>query len=139
MSGRFLRFLVTGGIAALVNLGSRYVLNLAMPFEAAVPVAYLFGMVTAYILARLYVFEESGRSRLDEFKRFAIVNVFALVVVWAISVGLAEVFFPWIGFTWHAEDVAHFIGVLSPAVLSYFGHRSYTFAKTETEKAGTRS
>jgi putative flippase GtrA len=129
MSRQFLRFLLTGGLAALVNLGCRYALNLAMPFEAAVPLAYLFGMVTAYVLARLYVFDESGRSRLDEFKRFALVNVIALFVVWGISVGLAQVFFPWIGFTWHAEDIAHVIGVLSPAVISYFGHRSYTFAR----------
>jgi len=132
MSKQFLRFLLTGGMAALVNLGSRYLLNIVMPFEAAVPIAYLFGMVTAYILARLYVFEKSGRSRFDEFKRFAIVNVFALFVVWAISVGLAEIFFPRIGFTWHAEDVAHFIGVMSPAVISYFAHRTYTFAKLPT-------
>jgi putative flippase GtrA len=135
MSGEFLRFLLTGGVAALVNLGCRYLLNVIMPFEAAVPIAYLFGMVTAYVLARVFVFEESGRSRIEEFKRFAIVNIFALFVVWAISVGLAKGLFPWIDFTWHAEDVAHFIGVLSPAVLSYFGHRSYTFAKTEAGKA----
>jgi putative flippase GtrA len=135
MSKQFLRFLLTGGMAALVNLGSRYLLNIVMPFEAAVPIAYLFGMVTAYILARLYVFEKSGRSRFDEFKRFAIVNVFALFVVWAISVGLARGLFPWIGFTWHSEDIAHIIGVLSPVALSYFGHRSYTFAKTGEQAA----
>jgi putative flippase GtrA len=132
MRKEFLRFLLTGGVAALVNLGCRYLLNAVMPFEAAVPIAYLFGMVTAYILARLYVFEDSGRSRFDEFKRFAIVNIFALFVVWGISVGLAKGLFPWIGFTWRADDIAHFIGVLSPAALSYFGHRSYTFAKSPT-------
>jgi putative flippase GtrA len=125
---QFLRFLLTGGFAALVNLSSRTLLNRVTPFAAAVPIAYLFGMVTAYSLARLYVFDKTGRSRLDEFRRFFMVNMVALLVVWTISVGLAKGLFPLIGLTWHADDIAHFIGVLSPAALSYFGHRAYTFA-----------
>lgn len=129
MSRQFLRFLLTGGVAALVNLGARYLLNLAIPFEAAVPIAYMFGMVTAYFLALIYVFEDSGGSRIVEFKRFTVVNILALVVVWGISSFLLNVFFPWAHITWHAHEIAHFIGVLSPAGLSYFCHLRYTFAK----------
>lgn len=136
---QFLRFLATGGIAAAVNLGSRYLLNYVMSFEAAVAVAFLFGITTAYILAKLLVFEKSGRSVASEFRRFAIVNIFALALVWGISVGLAKGFFPMIGFTWHAEDIAHFIGVMSPTVLSFYGHRSYTFAKTPTAEIDRES
>ena len=55
-------FLITGGIAALVNLATRIAFNLVMPFEIAIIVAYLCGMTTAYILARRFVFERSGRS-----------------------------------------------------------------------------
>jgi len=53
----------------------------------------------------------------------------ALGFVWVISVGLARVVFPAIGMTWHADDIAHLIGVLAPAVTSYVGHRFYTFAR----------
>ena len=119
--------MATGGIAAAVNLGSRYLLNRFMSFEAAVAIAYLFGMTTAYVLAKLFVFAKSGRSVASEFRRFAIVNIFALMLVWTISVGLARYVFPAIGFVWHAEDLAHLIGVLAPAVTSYFAHRIYTF------------
>ena len=59
---RFLRFVVTGGLAALVNLASRYLLNFFMSFAVAVAVAYLFGMTTAYVLGRIFVFERSGRT-----------------------------------------------------------------------------
>lgn len=31
--------------------------------------------------------------------------------------------------TWHANDIAHLIGVLVPAVTSFIGHRFYTFAR----------
>ena len=129
MTGEFLRFLVTGGIAAFVNLASRYGLNLFMSFEVAVVIAYLVGMATAYILARLFVFQASGRSVASEFRRFVLVNIVALAIVWLVSVGLARLLFPAIGFTWHADDVSHLIGVLAPVVTSYFGHRLYTFAR----------
>jgi putative flippase GtrA len=129
MSGQFPKFLVTGGIAALINLISRYLLSRAIGFETAVVIAYLTGMITAYVLARQFVFEASGRTAGSEFYRFAVVNMFALVLVWCISVGLARVAFPAVGFRWHAYDIAHLIGVLAPAVTSYFGHRFYTFAK----------
>lgn len=129
MNLQFLKFLVTGGIAALVNLLSRYALNHVMSFEAAVVLAYLLGMATAYLLARRFVFDASGRSVASEVRRFVLVNLVALGFVWAISVGLARVVFPAIGMTWHADDIAHLIGVLAPAVTSYVGHRFYTFAR----------
>jgi hypothetical protein len=48
----FARFLVTGGIAAMINIGSRYLLNMSMRFEFTVIVAYLAGLASAYVLAR---------------------------------------------------------------------------------------
>lgn len=84
--GEFGRFLVTGGVAAGVNVVSRWLFDLVMPFEAAVVVAYLAGMVTAYTLSKLFVFSRSGRSVSDEFLRFALVNVVALAQVWIVSV-----------------------------------------------------
>ena len=132
MKVQFLKFLAAGGFAALVNMGSRYVLNGFMRFEVAVVVAYLAGFITAYVLSRLFVFDPSGRSRRSEVRRFAIVNVFSLGVVWVVSVGLARVVFPAVGFAWHADDIAHVVGVLAPAVTSYFGHRFYTFARVDS-------
>lgn len=123
----FIRFLVTGTLAAAVNIGSRVLLSMAMPFEVAVVIAYLFGMVTAYILARRFVFAQSGQSVGSEFVRFALVNLVSLVQVWLVSVGLANWLFPLIQFTWNAEFVAHTIGVMSPIVTSYFGHKLFTF------------
>lgn len=124
----FGRFLVTGGVAAGVNVASRWLLSHAMVYELAVVLAYLAGMATAYLLSRAFVFARSGRSMTDEAVRFALVNVVALVQVWAVSVGLARFGFPAIGFVWHADDIAHVIGVVIPAVTSYFGHRHFSFS-----------
>lgn len=121
------RFLLLGGLAAGVNLVSRYLLTPALGFEMAVAVAYVIGMAVAYLLFRAFVFGASGRSVRSEVWRFTLVNIVALALVWAISVGLARVVFPAVAFTWHAEDLAHLIGVLSPALSSWIGHKRYTF------------
>lgn len=126
---RFVRFMLTGGVAALVNLISRYLLNPLMSFGSAVAVAYLLGMVTAYALGRAFVFERSGRSVADEFWRFTVVNAFAAAQVWVISVGLGEYAFPALAFKWHPLDVAHLIGVSVPVFTSYLGHRHFSFAR----------
>lgn len=123
----FLKFLLTGGIAALANIGARALLSLILPFEVAVVVAYLIGMIVAYLLMRAFVFARSGASPQREFIRFSIVNLVALAQVWLVSVALASWLFPAIGFVWHAELIAHTIGVLSPVATSYFGHKLFSF------------
>jgi putative flippase GtrA len=127
---RFVRFLITGGVAAVVNVISRYLLNFIVSFAIAVAIAFPIGMLTAYVLGRLFVFERSGRSVADELWRFTVVNMFAAAQVWVISVGLAEYVFPASGFKWHPLDVAHLIGVSAPVVTSYLGHRHFSFART---------
>ena len=70
-------FFLVGGVAALVNILSRIALNLSMPYEMAIVVAYVCGMTTAYVLNKLFVFAPSGRAVHDEYLRFAIVNMVA--------------------------------------------------------------
>jgi putative flippase GtrA len=125
---RFLLFVMAGGTAAVVNIVSRIVFNLAVPYEIAIVIAYGCGMTTAYILNKLFVFPLSGRSVAGEYFRFALVNLVALAQVWIVSVGLARLIFPWMGFAWHAETVAHIIGVAAPVYTSYLGHKHFSFA-----------
>ena len=125
----FVRFLALGGFSAGVNLVARFLLQPLLGFEVAVAVAYLIGMVVAYNLFRIFVFGASERGVASEFWRFTLVNMVALVLVWSISVGFARIVFPALAFSWHADDIAHCIGVLSPAVTSWIGHKRYTFDK----------
>ncbi len=124
------RFLALGGVAAGVNLLARWALQPLIGFEAAVALAYVFGMVVAYTLFRAFVFGASGRSVASEAWRFTLVNLVSMALVWVISVGLARLAFPTLGFTWFADDIAHFIGVLSPALTSWLGHKKYTFKQS---------
>ncbi|OBS53487.1 hypothetical protein A8B73_05675 [Methylosinus sp. 3S-1] len=126
-TSRFSKFVLTSGIAAIVNIASRWVINHYTSFELAIVLSFCFGVSTAYFLGRQFVFERSRRNMIEEFARFITVNLLALVFAFAISVGFAKRIFPLIGFNWHVEDLSHLIGVAAPAVTSYFGHRIYTF------------
>jgi len=125
---RFALFLFAGGTAALVNILSRIAFNWLMPYEVAIVVAYLCGMTTAYLLNKHFVFASSGRGVASEYTRFALVNLAAVAQVWIVSVGLARMVFPAISFIWHAETVAHVIGVTIPVFTSYLGHKHFSFA-----------
>lgn len=129
--GRFFRFLLTSGVAAGVNVLARFLLEFAMSYPMAVAVAYLFGMLTAFVLARHFVFAAGSGSVRGQLLRFTLVNAISFAQVWLISVGLAELLFPALRFTWHAETTAHVIGVGSPAVTSYLLHQHFSFREAQ--------
>ncbi len=125
----FARFLSVGGVAAAGNLVSRYFLDLVMPFEVAVVLAYMVGMVVGFILFRNTLFKGYAvDARL--IMRFIWVNLFGAALAWAISSILARHALPLIGWTWHPFEIAHLCGVAAPAITSCFLHKHYTFARS---------
>jgi len=141
-SRRFARFVLGGGIAAGVNLVSRWLLSLVASYEISVLVAYLIGMITAFLLSRRFVFQPSSAPIAIQFQRFTVVNIAALAQVWLVSVGLARFVFPGIGFNWHDETLAHLVGVGSPIITSYFAHRTYSFGisnRVQKNASGARN
>lgn len=127
LSRNFLMFLLTGGFAAAVNWGSRIVYNLWMPFTAAIVVAYITGMITAYVLAKLFVFKESTQSTGRSVFFFTLVNLVAVLQTLVVSLVLADYVFPRIGLVRHSRDIAHLFGVAIPVFTSYIGHKRWSF------------
>lgn len=127
MSRQFVVFLVTGGIAAGVNFGSRILLNQWMSFSSAVVLAYLCGMVTAFVLARLFVFRDSTQSVRRSAGFFVLVNIVAIAQTWGISLWLLHVALPWVGVTRFVPEIAHAVGVVVPVFTSYLGHKRWSF------------
>lgn len=120
-------FLLTGGFAAAVNFGSRIFYNQWIGFSSAVILAYLTGMVTAFVLAKLLVFTESQQSLKRSGAFFVLVNVVAIAQTWAISMGLAYYLLPRLGVMQHAREIAHAVGVAVPVFTSYLGHKRWSF------------
>lgn len=124
---QFLRFLVAGGIAAGANFGSRFLFSLFFDFGTSVFLAYLVGMLVAFMLMRGHVFNASQGSLVPQVAKFLGVNVLAVLQTLAISLVLAGWALPLIGIMDHAEALAHFVGVLVPVVTSFFFHKFFTF------------
>ena len=123
----FFQFLFVGGIAAAVNFIGRIGFNQFFSYRVSIILAYLVGMIVAFTLFKIYVFEKSNRHYIDQVKGFVIVNIFGIIQVWLISIALAEYFFPYISFLFYPNELAHFIALGVPAISSYFGHKYLSF------------
>ena len=127
MNRQFVYFVLTGGFAACVNFFSRILLSVWLPYSSAIIVAYLFGMVTAFVLNKLLVFRDANNALHHQVFWFCIVNLAAVLQTLAVSLLLVDFAFPRLGFHWHPETVAHAIGVAVPVVTSFLGHKKLSF------------
>lgn len=126
-SKEFLAFLVVGGFAALVNFSSRFAYNEVTDFGNAIILAYITGMVTAFVLSKLFVFKQTSNTTVKSFFYFTLVNVVAVAQTYVISIGLANYVFPNVEFAFYPEAVAHAIGVMVPVFSSFIGHKYFSF------------
>lgn len=127
LSRQFLIFLVTGGTAAAVNFGSRLLYNRWLDYSSSVILAYITGMITAFILARRFVFKESEQAMHKSTFFFVLVNLVAVAQTWAISIGLAYWLLPSLGVTRGVPEIAHAVGIVVPVFTSYLGHKRWSF------------
>lgn len=126
-SKQFVIFLLTGVTAALVNFGSRIVYSHWLDFSAAIVLAYITGMITAFILAKLFVFKLSTQNLYRSAFFFCVVNLAAVAQTLLISIGLAYYLLPLVGVTVFVLEIAHASGVAFPVFTSYIGHKRWSF------------
>lgn len=127
VSRQFFAFVALSGVAALANVGSRILFDYALPYPAAIACAFCVGMTVAFVLNRLLVFRSPTRPVQQQVFWFIVINLASLAQTMLVSLLLARWLFPLLGFTWHAETIAHCIGVGVPAVTSFLGHRHFSF------------
>ena len=127
--GQFVKFVAAAGASVPVNLAARVLFSRAVPYEVAVLLSHVVGMLTAYSLTRLFVFAASGRSVPSELGRFALVNLVSAALTWVVSVGLLRLVFPRVGFETQPELVAHVVGLGVASVSSFIGHRQFSFRR----------
>ncbi len=131
LSGKFILFLLTGGTAAFVNFISRFIYNQWTSFSIAIVLAYLTGMLTAFVLARYIVFKQSKQSFSRSVIMFCTVNAITAVQTWMISMGMALYVLPYWGVTQFASGIAHAVGLFIPVFTSYLGHKHFSFRENE--------
>jgi len=125
---QFLLFIISGGIAAFINILSRAILSIFFEFQISIIYAYCVGMIVAYILSRKFVFM-SNHSVSKSFIAFTLINLIAIVQTYFISVWFKEIVLPFFGVKFFIELISHSIGVAFPVFTSFIGHKYISFGK----------
>lgn len=130
------KFLIAGGVATAINWLVRFPLSIFLPFDAAVAVAYMIGMVAGFLLYSRWVFPRTTTPLASQIGRFIAVNIaggLAVVIVAPLLAhaleagGLDQV---------AAQAIGHGLAIAVGAVINYFGHKLITFANPTTKLGG---
>lgn len=125
---QFFRFLLVGGIAASINFFSRIALSDYVAYAVAIVFAYLLGLITAFSLNRWLVFTGATNRLHRQMLWFVAVNLVALAQTLAVSLAFAKYLLPYLHIEWHAPEIAHAFGIITPVFTSYIGHKRFSFA-----------
>lgn len=128
ISKQFFKFLIVGGISALVNILSRVLYSTFSNFTISIVFAFFTALTTAFLLNKFFVFEKSiHKSWIIEYWYFFLVNILGLVQTILISYLFAYIVFPYMDFVFYPKTIAHIIGVIVPVFTSFIGHKYFSF------------
>ena len=123
----FFKFLLTGGIAASVNFFSRIFFNTWLSFSASVYLAYIAGMITAFLLKKQFVFTKIMQPISHSIGFFILVNMLAFLQTLGVTMLLLLYVLPYIGINKMTHEISHAIGIMAPVITSYIGHKKFSF------------
>ena len=121
------RFLIAGGIAALVNWLVRFPVELVLPYFAALLVATCIGMTCGFLLYRAWVFPGSTRPLAGQVRDFILVNLTGQATMLGVAALARQLLISLEVGSLVAGASAHALGIAVGAVVNYLGHRHVTF------------
>ena len=124
---QFILFIITGGTSAIINILSRMFLSNFFRFEIAILISYGIGMITAFLLAKRYVFLNSNKSTRKSFPAFALVNLISVLQTFFVSIFIKNwlmIFFDNLSFI---ELISHTCGLGILVFTSFYGHNYISF------------
>ena len=132
LTRQFLGFLVVGGLAALLNWSARILLSVWLPFSTAIIIAYIVGMVTAFLLNSFFVFPKSEKARHAQARDFVWINLLSFPVVWFFSLQINS-WLKTIGMVSHSEELAHAIAIPLPMFATFLIYKFFAFKENNCE------
>lgn len=134
MTKQFGIFLLCGGSGALANFLSRFLYNIYLSFSVSIILAYITGAIVAFYLSRKFAFKDSKNHILLAIWLFFCVNLVGIAQSWSVSMFLKYYLLPAMGIPILIDEISHLIGIMVPAVSSFFGHKYITFGNFFTRK-----
>ena len=132
LTRQFLGFLVVGGLAALLNWSARILLSVWLPFSTAIIIAYIVGMVTAFLLNSFFVFPKSEKARHAQARDFVWINLLSFPVVWFFSLQINS-WLKTIGMVSYSEELAHAIAIPLPMFATFLIYKFFAFKENNCE------
>jgi Predicted membrane protein len=118
------RFIIVGVINTIVGYGSYFILvkTIGIYYLLAQILSYIIGTTNSYLWNKFFTFKSSKKS-ISEVLRFISVYVVSLLI----NLGLLKMLVDYIGVD---ETIAGIPTLFVTTLVSYFGHRFFSFRKT---------
>ena len=123
---QFLTFIFVGVTAASVNWISRYLMATWISFSPAVPLAYCVGMTTAFALNKILVFPKSDIPVEVQVRRFIIINLSFLPVVWGCSL-IFSTALKAMGIKEYSDEIGHAASLALPMLATFLLYKFVAF------------
>jgi putative flippase GtrA len=124
----FIRYVLSGGSATVVNLAAVWLSRQFASYETAVAIGALFGTATTYLMTKTFVFNARSKAvDYPEVARFLCIHGVVCLQIWLVAVSLERWILPAMGVAAYREAIASVIGVGSVVFTGYFLHRKVTY------------
>lgn len=124
----FRKFLLAGGIAALINWIARIILNdlLKLSLAHSIFIAHVFGMVVAFYLFKTHVFK-SKKNFLSSSRSFFMVNIFSLIFVYFVTLLLIKLFLFIFSDIFFIKGLSYGLALGLTSITSFYLHKKFTY------------
>jgi putative flippase GtrA len=122
------RFLIAGSLSSAVNWLVRLGFSFVVPFPAALAIGAAIGMAVAFVLYRSWVFPSSARRLRAQTVLFLLVCAVTASFVIAASLVFVRLMTDIPLSDRNRENLAHALAIGCGAIISFLGHRTFTFA-----------
>jgi len=125
----FFRYCFLGGIAALVELGTFYLMinYLGLNYILVAPISFVFGAITNYFLQSKVNFKSTYKNKHKQFTIFFVIALGGMIVNWIATVAYAE-------FLFLAPTIAKLGAILTALIYNYTLNKKITFGRLEKNK-----
>lgn len=136
----FIRYVISGGSATVVNLAAVWLSRQFAGYEIAVAIGAIFGTATTYLMTKTFVFNATSKAiDYSEIARFLCIHGLVCLQIWLVSVSLNRWILPAIGIDAYREAIASVIGVGSVVFTGYFLHRKVTYRSGQAFESKNQS
>jgi len=138
-SQEFLRFLISGSIAAAVNFFSRFFFRLYFSYALSIAFSFSLGTVISFFLNKFFTFRSFGEKSAIQLAKFILIAVTSVILAsFLASVQVALYKFTRINFIKekNLESVVHLTTIGLVTVYNFLAMKYFSFRKcAEEEKA----